>query len=300
MFKEGKDNINYKDGKTKMLKDKLENIDNCLLCGSEFYLLVHHLDGNHGNNVDENLKVMCHQCHDVIHQKGLNFHNKKWKIKTSEDFLSIQGEGVTCGTPSLFIRLFGCTTNCPWCDTNYSKGDNAYKEYNYKEIANLIICYAKKSSIRNLVITGGEPLEQSVQPLIMIAKLLGYRIEIETNGKPIADGNKFILPSFVDQFNISPKLWSKEKVRTFRKDRIKKLMQVNSIFKFVVKTSEDFRIVEEMIKRGVDKERVWLMPLTGDKDEKKTMGVVWDYCVKNKLKFSARIHYLLFGNKRNI
>ena len=34
------------------------------------------------------------------------------KIKYSEAFYSIQGEGVHMGTPSVFLRLFGCNFEC--------------------------------------------------------------------------------------------------------------------------------------------------------------------------------------------
>ena len=37
-----------------------------------------------------------------------------------EIFHSIQGEGVSAGTPTVFLRLATCNLACTWCDTRYT------------------------------------------------------------------------------------------------------------------------------------------------------------------------------------
>ena len=37
-----------------------------------------------------------------------------------EIFYSLQGEGVTTGIPSVFLRLALCNLACSWCDTRYT------------------------------------------------------------------------------------------------------------------------------------------------------------------------------------
>ena len=41
-------------------------------------------------------------------------------LKINEIFYSIQGEGSTIGTPSIFLRLSGCNLKCYWCDTPFT------------------------------------------------------------------------------------------------------------------------------------------------------------------------------------
>ncbi len=51
--------------KQKILK---KTIGKCLQCGSNKYLQVHHLDKNKFNNDDSNLKLLCYECHKIIHK----------------------------------------------------------------------------------------------------------------------------------------------------------------------------------------------------------------------------------------
>src|SRR3954454_16310714 len=82
-----------------------------------------------------------------------------------EIFASIQGEGASAGTPSVFVRLSLCNLACSWCDTAYTWD---WKRYDPKaeiveiEIDDVVarVETLAGASTRSVVLTGGEPLQQ--------------------------------------------------------------------------------------------------------------------------------------------
>ena len=101
--------------------------------------------------------------------------------KLVETFISINGEGQHAGELALFIRFAGCNLNCNYCDTRWAnQPDVVYQEMTETEIKALVT----DSGVRNVTLTGGEPLLQPgmYQLLETIGSLPDIRIEIETNG----------------------------------------------------------------------------------------------------------------------
>jgi 7-carboxy-7-deazaguanine synthase len=41
-------------------------------------------------------------------------------IRITEIFHSLQGEALTSGCPTVFVRLTGCPLRCGYCDTAYA------------------------------------------------------------------------------------------------------------------------------------------------------------------------------------
>ena len=97
-----------------------------------------------------------------------------WKV--SEIFYSIQGEGRHTGMPAVFVRLSGCSMNCPFCDTKYAFGNGTEMD------ANTLPAELKKYPAKAVIITGGEPAEQDLPALIALLKAHGYAVHLETNG----------------------------------------------------------------------------------------------------------------------
>ena len=42
------------------------------------------------------------------------------RLRITEIFLSLQGESLTVGCPTVFVRLTGCPLRCGYCDTSYA------------------------------------------------------------------------------------------------------------------------------------------------------------------------------------
>lgn len=100
--------------------------------------------------------------------------------KIAEMFSSINGEGTHAGQLAFFIRFTGCNLDCSYCDTKWANVPNAkYTEMTGEEILSEV----KKSGIKNVTVTGGEPLIQpNIIPLLEMLCGGGRYVEIETNG----------------------------------------------------------------------------------------------------------------------
>lgn len=96
-------------------------------------------------------------------------------MRICEIFRSIQGEGLTMGLPTTFVRTVGCNLRCSWCDTQYSMEGG--EEMSLDEIMEAV------GDARTVCVTGGEPLLQPEMPEL-IGRLLedGKRVVVETNG----------------------------------------------------------------------------------------------------------------------
>ena len=101
-------------------------------------------------------------------------------FKVAEHFISINGEGQRAGELALFVRFVGCNLGCSWCDTKWANSPNApFTEMSAQEICEL----AKNSGVKNVTLTGGEPLLQNeIASLITALAKQGSSVEIETNG----------------------------------------------------------------------------------------------------------------------
>ena len=97
-----------------------------------------------------------------------------------EKFVSINGESVRAGEPAVFIRFRGCNLNCTYCDTSWA---NTSKAPAQMMEADEIAAYVAETGIKNVTLTGGEPLlQKDIYELIECLMKNGSRVEIETNG----------------------------------------------------------------------------------------------------------------------
>ncbi len=230
-----------------------------------------------------------------------------------EIFHSLQGEGISMGRPSVFVRLSGCNLACQWCDTpytwyfsghnglhrggqSYDRRDNAVT-LDIADVARRIIGFR----CPHIVFTGGEPLLQ--QPaLAALCDLLGpdYHIEIESNGTVA------LTPGFdacVDQLNLSPKLRHSGNDDAARlNDRALSVFAADerAWFKFVIASPADAMEVADLASRyALPADRILLMP-EGTSTAVLRERSIWlaALCQSHGWRFTDRLHIHLYGDTR--
>ena len=104
-------------------------------------------------------------------------------FQLAEHFISINGEGQCAGELALFLRFAGCNLRCDWCDTAWACGKDApHEDVTLRQIEQ-IAADAAAQGVRNVTLTGGEPLLQKhIADAIRMLADMGLRTEIETNG----------------------------------------------------------------------------------------------------------------------
>jgi 7-carboxy-7-deazaguanine synthase len=226
------------------------------------------------------------------------------EIKVSEIFYSIQGEGKTTGTPAIFLRLTNCNLLCKsknWvCDTIkvWKKGHN----FNIENVISKDY-FDKLKNGAHLVITGGEPLLQQNEIINLInylkIEIKDLFIEIETNGT-ITPNEQLI--NLVNQWNCSPKLSNTNinKELRFKEQTLKLLSKLNTQFKFVINSESD---IKEILNdySFIEKSKLVLMP-AGDNIkllEKIRLDVV-NLCIKYNIKYSDRLHIVIWNKKTGV
>ncbi len=101
-------------------------------------------------------------------------------FRVAEKFISINGEGSRAGELAVFLRFCGCNLNCGYCDTRWANtSDVKYELISAEEL----VAYVKSTGVKNVTLTGGEPLLQTdIAYLIELLGESGSEVEIETNG----------------------------------------------------------------------------------------------------------------------
>lgn len=229
------------------------------------------------------------------------------KDGSPEIFATVQGEGVSVGTPSIFVRLADCNLRCSWCDTKYTWDWASYDRA--AETAELDIGQVVErvralsgSTIRNAIFTGGEPLLQQDELVHLATQLRahGFRFEVETNGTVLPTD---AFAALVDQWNVSPKLLS-----SGNSDRARHRTTVlewfasrpNAHFKLVVGSDQDLGEATDLAAAlAVPRERVLLSP-EGTTPTTLAERTRWlaEAAGTHGYRVGTRLHVFLWGSER--
>ena len=190
------------------------------------------------------------------------------KYSVNEIFYSVEGEGFFSGVPAIFVRLAGCSMHCPWCDTKYAQKTNF--NLTAAQILKKIAVYPYKT----VVLTGGEPTEQNLTPLLKLLKKHKYQIHLETNGANLID------TKLIDFCTLSPKAYVNAKM----------LKKADAV-KYITDTKTTLREIESLQEVLSKKTLFYLQPKNNSKENiKQCLKLIKQ---KPNLRLSVQLHKFL-------
>ncbi|MCP4707161.1 MAG: 7-carboxy-7-deazaguanine synthase QueE, partial [Planctomycetes bacterium] len=219
------------------------------------------------------------------------------RLKVSEIFLSLQGEGQWVGLNSVFVRLAGCNLWCKWCDTFYARNSKGQKSMTVKQVVSQV----EQFNCGHVVVTGGEPMIMpELGALLEQLKGCGKYITLETNATSFQ-------PIVCDLVSISPKLAhstpGEGPFSDHAEDHEKARLNITAIqkfmdnhdyqLKFVVAGEGDLTEIEDLLRQlnGVDRKKVMLMPLGQTQQQYRKQGPsVAQMCIAKGSRYCPRLH----------
>lgn len=208
----------------------------------------------------------------------------------------IQGEGCLSGTPMVMLRLHGCAVGCPWCDTKETwEMEAANVRASIDDVLGANSLYVKKGPseinhyiktnfpfFRWVLISGGEPAQYRLRPLINALHDGGFKVAIETSGTEIGH-----LEAGLDWICVSPKIdmpgGKKVKLDTFTTaDEIK----------YVVGKRGDIDKLDEILSQVQLKEgcQICLQPVS---QSPKATALCMDIVMDRNYRLSVQMHKYL-------
>ena len=216
-------------------------------------------------------------------------------FRVAEHFVSINGEGQKAGELALFVRFVGCNLNCSWCDTKWANEPCApFTPMSTENICEL----AKKSGVKNITLTGGEPLLQNcITALITALAQQGHSVEIETNGS-------VLLPAGLDcdvSFTMDYKLPSSGMESKMCLENFERLTERDTV-KFVCGSHDDLERAAQIIGKYslTDKCKVYLSPVFTMIDPKDIVEFMKDRTL-NGVRLQLQLHKFIWDpNERGV
>ena len=110
--------------------------------------------------------------------------DKRGYLPVTQMFPTIEGEGLHLGTPRFFVRLGGCGIGCAGCDSSFTFGIKNSTLYKVEDLAKLVIEETRKAHMREVSITGGEPMlyPEELRDLVILLRKASLHVSLETSG----------------------------------------------------------------------------------------------------------------------
>lgn len=193
-----------------------------------------------------------------------------------EKFVSINGEGSRAGELAVFVRFRKCNLNCSYCDTKWANNDSADA---IMMTAESIVEYVRSTRVKNVTLTGGEPLlQENIYDLIRLLMEQGNSVEIETNGSiSVAELSK---QEYRPIFTLDYKLPDSNMENTMLTDNYSYLVK-SDVVKFVAGSKSDLEKAVQIINKFdlTEKCHVYISPVF----DRINPSEIVDFMVENRL-----------------
>lgn len=208
------------------------------------------------------------------------------RLRITEIFYSLQGEAVSVGCPTVFIRLTGCPLRCGYCDTSYAFQGGEW--YSLDDILQEVARY----NTRHVTVTGGEPLAQ--KPCLNLLTRLcdaGYQVSLETSGA-------------LDVSAIDSRVVKVMDIKTPASGEADKNLESNLQYltsqdqiKFVLCDRQDYDWAVTLLQRDAlaDKCEVLFSPVHGQLEAHQLAD--WILADQLPVRFQIQLHKLLWGDE---
>lgn len=219
--------------------------------------------------------------------------------KVVEKFVSINGEGNLAGYLAVFIRFAGCNLSCSYCDTSWANKEGVKFELMSEQD---IYDYIKSTGVKNVTLTGGEPLIQ--EDIYLLIEKLSFNsslnIEIETNGS--VDIKKYINiqpkpPNITMDYKLSSSnMESKMIIENFN------YLKKSDLVKFAVSSMEDLNEAKYIIEKYNLEEKcsVHISPIYGAISMSAIIDFMKEHLMSN-VKFQPQLHKIIWHkDKRGV
>jgi organic radical activating enzyme len=116
----------------------------------------------------------------------------------TEIFHSLQGEGHFVGYPMTFVRFAGCSVS--ECHIRRECDEAPFKAKFQLRAVDVVDACKGRARTGIVCLTGGEPTDWDLVPIVAMLRDAGYRVHIETSGCRSIEGIPF------DWITVSPKV----------------------------------------------------------------------------------------------
>ena len=219
-------------------------------------------------------------------------------MRVAEKFISINGEGVRAGELAVFVRFQGCNLACHYCDTKWALAKDCPCEEMSPE---QIYAYIKSTGIKNVTLTGGEPLLHKDMDRLLAILLADQdlRVEIETNGA--VNLRKFCACPGRPVFTMDYKLPSSGYEKSMVLSNFE-LLSPDDTVKFVSGSTEDLERAYQIIQEYdlLRKCHVYFSPVFGDIEPVEIVNFMMDHKL-NEARLQIQMHKVIWHpDKRGV